>query len=73
MGTQCMCSNVCVCTAVCMIDFIAAVDSVDAQCDFLCIYLPAFFFITFFTIFCSSIKKARTIRDRVHFMHREPP
>jgi hypothetical protein len=28
---------------------------------------------TFFTIFCSSIKKARTMRWRTHWPHREPP
>eukprot|EP01051_Picozoa_sp_SAG22_P014378 SAG22_NODE_1736_length_3690_cov_17.289613_1_plen_60_part_00 len=33
----------------------------------------AFFFITFFTILASSIKKARTIRCRTQAAHREPP
>ena len=28
---------------------------------------------TFLTIFCSSMRKARTMRDRVQWLHREPP
>lgn len=30
-------------------------------------------FITFFTIFCSSIKKARTTLSLTQFAHRDPP
>jgi len=43
------------------------------------VHLPCFFcsfscvFITFDTIFCSSIKNARTIRLRTQLAHREPP
>jgi hypothetical protein len=40
-------------------------------------FLPPFFscesFNTFFTIFCSSIKNARTILSRTQLLHREPP
>jgi len=33
----------------------------------------AFFLSTFFTIFCSSMRKARMIRSRTAFPHRVPP
>lgn len=40
-------------------------------------FLPVFFscesFNTFLTIFCSSIKNARTILSRTQLLHREPP
>ncbi len=40
-------------------------------------FLAPFFscesFTTFLTIFCSSIKKARTILSRTQLLHREPP
>ena len=40
-------------------------------------FLPLFFswvsFSTFLTIFCSSIRKARTIRSRTQLAHLEPP
>lgn len=36
-------------------------------------WLASCSFITFLTIFCSSIRKARTIRSRTQPPHREPP
>ena len=40
---------------------------------FLPLVLPSLSFNTFLTIFCSSIKNARTIRSRTQLPHREPP
>ena len=50
--------------------------SSDQSLNTMLLYRLPFFsasFITFFTIFCSSIKKARTTRSLTQLAHREPP